>query len=266
MEPRIVKEIRDSEGNVLSKNDPSVVRQVISKQSAEQVRNMMEYVVSKGTGGNAYIEGYSVGGKTGTAEQGIGESTWYVASFVGIAPAQNPEISVLVALFDPKGASHGGGAIAAPVVKNIIEDTMRYLQIQPNVTGNENVGVIVPEVRGLTIAEAKAKLSEAGLKASITGQQTETITIQDQIPKPNVEVLENSTVILYTETGIDKVTVTVPNVYGKTPAEATTILKNVGLNINIEGLGTADSQSPEAGIQAERGSIVNVNFKITEVD
>lgn len=266
MEPRIVKEIRDSEGNVLSKNDPSVVRQVISKQSAEQVRNMMEYVVSKGTGGNAYIEGYSVGGKTGTAEQGIGENTWYVASFVGIAPAQNPEISVLVALFDPKGASHGGGAIAAPVVKNIIEDTMRYLQIQPNVTGNENVGVIVPEVRGLTIAEAKAKLNEAGLKASITGQQTETITIQDQIPKPNVEVLENSTVILYTETGIDKVTVTVPNVYGKTPAEATTILKNVGLNINIEGLGTAASQSPAAGGQAERGSIVNVNFKITEVD
>ena len=118
----------------------------------------------------------------------------------------------------------------------------------------------------LTIAEAKAKLSEVGLKANITGQQTETITIQDQIPKPNVEVLENSTVILYTETGIDKVTVTVPNVYGKTPSEATTILKNVGLNINIEGLGTADSQSPAAGVQAERGSIVNVNFKITEVD
>jgi len=226
----------------------------------------MEYVVSEGTGGNAYIEGYSVGGKTGTAEQGIGASTWYVASFVGIAPASNPEISVLVALFDPKGASHGGGAIAAPVVKNIIEDTMRYLQIQPNATAGEKVGVIVPEVRGLTISEAKAKLKDSGLKANINGEQNEASTIQDQIPKPNVEVLENSTIILYTEANANKVTVTVPNLYGRSVDEATSLLKNVGLNINIEGLGTVDSQFPKAGTQAERGSIVNVTFKITEVD
>jgi len=266
MEPRIVKEIRDSEGNVLSKNEPNVIRQVISKHTSEQVRSMMEYVVSQGTGGNAYIEGYSVGGKTGTAEQGIGASTWYVASFVGIAPASNPEISVLVALFDPKGASHGGGAIAAPVVKNIIEDTMRYLQIQPNATAGEKVGVIVPEVRGLTISEAKAKLKDSGLKANINGEQNEASTIQDQIPKPNVEVLENSTIILYTEANANKVTVTVPNLYGRSVDEATSLLKNVGLNINIEGLGTVDSQFPKAGTQAERGSIVNVTFKITEVD
>jgi len=266
MEPRVVKEIRDSEGNVLSKNEPNVIRQVISKQTSENVRSMMEYVVSQGTGGNAYIEGYSVGGKTGTAEQGIGVNTWYVASFVGIAPANNPEISVLVALFDPKGESHGGGAIAAPVVKNIIEDTMRYLQIQPNASSGKNTGVIVPEVRGLTISEAKAKLSESGLKANINGEQIAESTIQDQIPKPNVEVLENSTIILYTEADADKVTVTVPNVYGKSVSEATALLKNVGLNINIEGLGTADTQHPAAGSQAERGSIVNVSFKITEVD
>ena len=266
MEPRIVKEIRDSEGNVLSKNEPKMIRQVISKQTSEQVRSMMEYVVSEGTGGNAYIEGYNVGGKTGTAEQGIGANTWYVASFVGIAPANNPEISVLVALFDPKGASHGGGAIAAPVVKNIIEDTMRYLQIQPNASSNKNIGVIVPEVRGLTIAEAKSKLSEVGLKSSINGEQLENTTIQDQIPKPNVEVLEKSTIILYTEANADKVTVTVPELYGKSVNEATALLKNVGLNINIEGLGTVDSQLPAAGTQAERGSIVNVKFKITEVD
>lgn len=265
MEPRVVKEIRDSDGNILSKIEPNVVRQVISKQTSEQVRSMMEYVVSGGTGGNAYIEGYNVGGKTGTAEQGTGDSTWYVASFVGIAPANNPEISVLVALFDPKGASHGGGAIAAPVVKNIIEDTMRYLQIQPNGT-SENVGVIVPEVRGLTIDEAKAKIKDVGLKYSVNGTVGENTTIQDQIPKPNVEVLENSTIILYTEADADKVTVTVPNVYGKTASEATALLKNVGLNINIEGLGTATMQTPEAGSKAERGSIVNVKFSITEVD
>ena len=265
MQPRIVKEIRDSEGNVLNKKEPKVIRQVISKQTAENVRGMMEYVVSKGTGGNAYIEGYNIGGKTGTGEQGIGANTWYVASFVGIAPANNPEISVLVALFDPKGASHGGGAIAAPVVRNIVEDTMRYLQIQPNSSG-ENKGAIVPEVRGLTINEAKSRLKEVGLKANINGKQDEEITIQDQIPKPNVEVLENSTIILYTEAGADKIMVTIPNVYGKTISEATNLLKNVGLNVNISGLGTAYSQIPKAGDKAERGSIVNVEFKITEVD
>ena len=143
---------------------------------------------------------------------------------------------------------------------------MRYLQIQPNVSGSENVGVIVPEVRGLTINEAKAKLSEAGLKANINGEQVEGSKIQDQIPKPNVEVLENSTIILYTEADAAKVTVTVPDLYGRNVNEATALLKNVGLNINIEGLGTVDSQSPAAGTQAERGSIVNVKFKITEVD
>ncbi len=266
MEPRVVKEIRDSEGNVLSTYEPKVVRQVISKETSEKVRGMMESVVSNGTGGNAYIEGYSVGGKTGTAEQGIGASTWYVASFVGIAPASNPEIAVLVALFDPKGASHGGGAIAAPVVKSIVEDTMRYLQIQPNNVNGNNKGIIVPEVRGLSVNEAKAKMVEAGLKYSINGNVTEGTVILDQIPKPNVEVLEKSTIILYTEAGIEKVMVEVPNVYGRSISEATALLKNVGLNINTEGLGTADTQVPAAGSKVERGSIINVNFKITEVD
>jgi len=266
MEPRVVKEVRDHEGNVLSTNEPNVVRQVISKDTSEKVRDMMEYVVSEGTGGNAYIEGYSVGGKTGTAEQGIGESTWYVASFVGIAPASNPEIAVLVALFDPKGASHGGGAIAAPVVKSIVEDTMRYLQIQPNNVNDKNVGVIVPEVRGLSSDEAINKIKEHGLKYSINGEKGEGVIIHDQIPKPNVEVLENSTIILYTDSDIEKVMVTVPDLFGRSVTDATTMLKNVGLNINTEGLGTASVQNPKAGTKIERGSIVNVTFKITEVD
>lgn len=265
MEPRLVKEIRDEDGNILSTNEPKVIRQVISKQTSEIIREMMEKVVSEGTGGNAYIKGYDVGGKTGTAEQGIGEATWYVASFVGIAPANNPEIAVLVALFDPKGASHGGGAIAAPVVKEIIEDTMGYLKIQPNIDG-ESTGIIVPELRGMTIAEAKSKLKENRLKYSINGSKDENITIKDQIPKPNIEVIENSTIILYTEEGIEKSMVEVPNVIGRNITDATTILKNISLNISTEGLGIASEQTPKAGTQVERGSIVNVTFKITEVD
>lgn len=268
MEPRIVKEIRDSEGNILSTNEPKVIRQVISKQTSETVRSMMEQVVSKGTGGNAYIKGYDVGGKTGTAEQGIGAATWYVASFVGIAPANNPEIAVLVALFDPKGPSHGGGAIAAPVVKQIIEDSLRYLQIQPYIDPNDptNKSVTVPEVRGLTPDEAAKKLEEAGLKYGIQGNKGEGGVIKEQIPKPNVEVIANSTIILYTEENATKSMVTVPSVYGKSVNDATSILKSVGLNINIEGLGVASSQYPEAGTETERGNLVDVIFQIKEVD
>ena len=130
----------------------------------------------------------------------------------------------------------------------------------------EKSGIIVPEVRGFTISEAKAKLKEVGLKYSINGSVDETITIKDQIPKPNIEVIENSTIILYTEEDAKKSLVAVPNVYGKSISEATTLLKNVSLNISTEGLGTASEQYPKAGTQVERGSIVNVKFKITEVD
>lgn len=266
MVPRIVKEVRDSDGNTLYTNEPKQVRQVISKETAEKVRGMMEKVVSEGTGGNAYIKGYDVGGKTGTGEQGIGDATWYVASFVGIAPANNPEIAVLVALFDPKGPSHGGGAIAAPVTKQIIEETLRYLQIQPNSSDDSDNGVIVPEVRGLTVSETRTKLHEAGLKYNFQGSYTDTSIVKDQIPKPNVEVLENSSIILYTEENTEKVMVEVPNVYGKSVEETTTLLKSVGLNVNADGLGVADTQLPAAGTTVEKGSLVKVTFKIKEVD
>lgn len=265
MQPRIVKQISDSEGNILTDNAPIVIRQVISKQTADIVKAMMEKVVSEGTGGNAYIKGYDVGGKTGTAEQGIGASTWYVASFMGIAPINNPEVAVLVALFDPKGPSHGGGAIAAPVTKQIIDDTLRYLQIQPYIDRNDpaNQGIIVPEVRGNKVKEAIAKVKSSGLKCNVQGQGE---TITDQIPKPNVEVIANSTIILYTEEGLEKIKVKVPNIIGKSVSDATDILKNIGLIINTNGLGFADNQYPSPGTDIDRGSIVNVEFKLVEVD
>ena len=103
-------------------------------------------------------------------------------------------------------------------------------------------------------------------QAILNGEKGEGVIIHDQIPKPNVEVLENSTIILYTDSDIEKVMVTVPDLFGRNINDATTILKNVGLNINTEGLGIASTQSPKAGTKIERGSIVNVTFKITEVD
>ncbi|MBQ7669061.1 MAG: PASTA domain-containing protein [Clostridia bacterium] len=265
MKPRIVKEIRDAEGNTISEIKPEVVRQVISKEAAETVKTMMERVVDKGTGGNAYIKGYRIGGKTGTGEQGIGASTWYVASFVGVAPIEKPEVVVLVALFDPKGDSHGGGAIAAPVVKNILADTLSYLQINPYIDPNDpgKTTISVPNVRGMDLEEAIKTLKNVGLSYSTQGKGNK---VADQIPKANIEVIANSKIILYTEEGVEKLKVTVPSVVGQSPNNAAEILKNVGLNINADGLGVADSQEPAAGTQVDKGSIVNVKFRIKEVD
>lgn len=265
MKPRIVKEIKDSDGNIISEIEPEVVRHVISKETANTVKLMMESVVANGTGGNAYIKGYDVGGKTGTAEQGIGAATWYVASFVGIAPVDNPEIVVLVALFDPKGESHGGGAIAAPVTKNIIEDTLGYLQIKPYVDPNdsENQTVSVPNLKGMKLDEAIKALKAVGLSYTTQGNGD---SVADQIPKANVEVIAKSKIILYTEEGAEKVKVKVPNVVGQNLKDATALLKNVGLIINADGLGIADTQNPAPNTEVEKGSIINVQFKIKEVD
>ena len=262
MKPRIVKEIRNAEGEIVSKIEPEVIRQVISAETANKVKEMMESVVAEGTGGNAYIKGYDVGGKTGTAEQGIGAATWYVASFVGIAPVDDPEMVVLVALFDPQGESHGGGAIAAPVVKQIVEDSLQYLGIQKK-SDEELSNVTVPDLEGYNLNQVKDIMTRANLNYSIQGNGEKII---DQIPKAGAKVIEKSKIILYTEENMEKVTVKVPNVIGKSIEEATVLLKGVGLTINADGLGFATEQKPAPDTTIEKGSIVDVQFVIKEVD
>lgn len=262
MKPRIVKEIRNSDGEIISKVEPEVIRQVISKETANKVKAMMESVVANGTGGNAYIKGYDIGGKTGTGEQGIGASTWYVASFVGIAPIDDPEMVILVALFDPKGESHGGGAIAAPVVKQIFEDSLQYLKIEKS-TDTEKSNVVVPDLVGYTTSQIKDIVAKAGLTYSVQGKGEKII---DQIPKSGANVIENSKIILYTEEDMEKITVKVPNVVGKNFDDAKALLDAVGLSINADGLGFATEQNPKADVVVEKGSIVDVQFVIKEVD
>jgi len=266
MKPRIVKEIKDINGNVLETIEPKPIRQVISKQTSETIRGIMKSVVSEGTGKNAYVKGFNVGGKSGTAEQGTGASTWYVASFIGIAPADNPEICVLVSLFDPKGESHQGGTVAAPVVGKIINDTVKYLQLPPEYDPNdpEAVGVTVPDLRGKNVGEARNILQKLGLRVNIKGNESNPII--DQTPKANIEVFKNSTVILYTEENIEKDMVEVPNIIGRSINDATNMLKAVGLNIQSVGLGNAKTQNIAPGTQVERGSVIEVTFVVEGVE
>ena len=145
----------DSDGNVVYKTTPTVKRQVISEKTASTVADMMEQVVSIGTGKNAYVAGYHVAGKTGTSEK-IGIEGAYIASFAGFAPADNPEISILIAIDEPTG-EHGGGAVAAPIAGMLLEKIMTYLNVEPQYEDDElsNISSVAPSLVGKSVGDAK---------------------------------------------------------------------------------------------------------------
>lgn len=265
MKPRLVKELTDSEGNVVTKFEPEVVRTVISKQTSDKMREILEGVVAdpKATGNNAYVKGYRVGGKTGTSE--TTRENVYIASFCGFAPANDPKVVVLVALFNPQGESHMGGVIAAPVVGKIIEDTLNYMQVERQYTEEDMksmaAAVTVPDVRNKSVGEAVKALKSAGLKYNIEGEgNTESIVVE-QMPKPYAVVPEDSLVILYTYRPEEPETVPMPDLSGKTISEASYAMNRVGLNIKVSGNGTVYRQQYEPGTMIEKGSVVEVNFR-----
>lgn len=273
MKPRIVKELVDGDGKVVHRFEETVVRQVVSEKTSEEIRRIMESVVSEGSGKSAYIPGYRVGGKTGTAQkvvdgryaQGI-----YVSSFIGIAPADDPKLAVLAIVDEPGGYSHFGSVVAAPIAREILEESLRYLDIKPKYTEEEAKAlvqneVVIPDVRGLTVKEASQiliqskLLYEAGTELILENANE---TVVDMFPKPSASVPEKSIIMLYTKVNENLIsTVEVPDLKGKTIREANAILNTMGLKLKITGSGIADSQVPEGGTEVELGSIVSVEFK-----
>lgn len=268
MKPVLVKQITDSDGNVIKNFEPQVVRKVISEQTAQTLRGILEGVVSEGTGKNAYISGYRVAGKTGTSQTLTTETDGrYIVSFMAIAPADKPRICVLVAFDHPQVATNlrTGGLLAAPVAGKLCEEILEYLQVERVYSEKDKVNlaqeVYVPSVVGLQVKDAVKKLTSFGLKYSVDGSDTsETAVVQDQTPKADFSVPQNSTVILYTDKGSTQTMVSMPNVINKTVAEATEALQAVGLNIRVRGDGTATTQQYEAGEEIEKGEIVEVSF------
>lgn len=213
MEPRLATKLVDNNGKTVHEFQPRVVRQVISKETSETLRGILESVVRDGTGKNSYVPGYRVGGKTGTAQKaGVGgyAAGKYIASFVGFAPANDPRIAVLIVIDEPGGASHMGGAIAAPVAKSIIFDTLRYMDVEPQFTPEEREQfkkpiVKVPEVRNMTLKDAKKELAKYKLECYVDGEEeslpgeapvSQDSLILDQTPKPGADVQEGTQVIL----------------------------------------------------------------------
>lgn len=206
MEPRIVKELVDDSGNVIHRYEPKMVRQVLSQKTAKELRLIMESVVTEGSGKNAYIPGYRIGGKTGTADKivnGRYAPGKVYSSFIALAPVDDPQLAVLVVVDEPQGV-HFGSLTAAPAAHEILRDTLRYLDVEPKFNEKEaqeyeKNDVVVPEIRNLSLKEAAKVLSESKLQYDtepVTVENPDTIVI-DQFPKPGAKIPEKSIIILY---------------------------------------------------------------------
>ena len=272
MRPHVVKQIIDKDGNVRESFEPVIEKQVVSSETSQTLCNMLESVVSIGTGKNAYIKGYRVGGKTGTSEKRdkinpdgtISDAK--IASFIGIAPCDDPQIAVLVLLDEPTGFLKQGGQIAAPVVGRIFEDILPYLNIDPVYTAEELSGmdITIPVLTAMEADAAIRVLNDRKIAYKTVGSGT---TVTAQIPVGGARVPKNAQIILYL--GVDKPAdmVQVPNVKGLSPEATNRVLAEIGLYMKAAGATSARTatvlaarQDVAPGTQVERGTIIKVEF------
>ncbi len=268
MKPMIVKEISDKHG-VVKRYEPTVLNRVISEETSERMRGILEQVVGdpNATGKNAYVKGCRIGGKTGTSEKGRRGGTKRIASFVGFAPANDPELICLVMFDEPQTENKYGGTIAAPVVGEILSESLEYMGIDRQYTEEEkpDVYVSVPELRGISKSAAGDKAVAANLKYVVKGNGD---TVVDQLPAPNERIEESSIVILYTEERSSEDMVKVPDLTGRSVSDARYLLNQLGLNFKISGAGHSESynafsvsQSIESGTEVLPGTVVGVEFR-----
>lgn len=264
MTPYVVAKQLDEDGNVISETQPTVRRQVISEQTAEIVAGMMEQVVTSGTGKNAYVAGYRVAGKTGTSQK-LDNVGHYVASFGCFAPADDPEIAVLIIVDDPVGQINGG-QICTPVAAQVVEKTLEYMGVERQYTENEMklLDTNAPNLVGSAVTDAVALLEDEGFTVKTVGEGEKVIS---QMPSYNQTLPQDGIIVLYTEQDSDRLTVTVPNLRGLTMSQVNKTAHAHGLNVRISGnaLNAGElvsyDQSLEAGVETEYGKTITVYFK-----
>ena len=267
MQPRIVKEITNTDTGAVTTIEPTSVRQVISKETSETLLDMLTTVVKDGTGKYAQVKGYTIAGKTGTSEPDASDkNNNYVASFAAISPVESPEVVVLVTLYGPKGESHSGSMVAAPVVSQILSEVLPYIGIPSDISENNvsNNTKNLPNVKNKTVAEAKKIIENAGFNCKASGESGEIVT--EQMPKAGTALISGSTVLLYTEGNDTRVSQTVPDLKGMSASEAKAELKERNLNIKITGSGTVTSQDIVAGTSIEEGTVIAVTLQKGSVE
>ena len=270
--PYLVERIADSDGNVTYRHDDTPVRQVISEQTSATVRECLEYVVASGTGKNGQVAGYRIGGKTGTADKG--QTGDVVVSFLCFAPADDPQVIMLITMDTPSRATGtyvSGGNMVAPTASTVMAEILPYLGVEPSYSAEEllDMDTTVPNVIGMSVEEAKTKLKDRALSYKIVGDGE---TITDQTPAGGAIIPGKSSVILYVgeEKSTDKCVV--PHLIGKTPSEANTTATAAGLLIRFSGTTGSESssvrvlsQSIDEGTEVEAGTVITVQLGDTSV-
>lgn len=264
MHPRIIDKIANPDTGAITTPEPVEVRQVVSEQTASELLEMLDYVVSDGTGKHADVTGYSIGGKSGTSENLASSDNTYVASFIGLSPTVNTQVVVLVALYNPKGDSFQGGEIAGPVVAQIFSEILPHLGVTSSATDSNSSGyktTALSDLNGKTIKEAKQLLKSAGFTVHIPDNVDENEIVTNQMPKTGVTLFEGADVFLYTENSNVATSVTVPNFKGKTLEQCINMAQEADLNIVAEGSGLVVSQDVLSNTQIEAGSVINLTLK-----
>ena len=270
--PHFAKQITDSDGNVVWQHDDTPVRQVISEETSATVRECLEYVVASGTGKNGQVAGYRIGGKTGTADKG--QTGDVVVSFLCFAPADDPQIMMLITMDTPSrstGTYVSGGNMVAPTASHIMEEILPYLGIDPSYSAEELMGVdtTVPNVIGMSVQEAKDRMKERGFACKVEGDGE---SITDQTPVGGAIIPGKSTVVLYAGAEKPDKMCTVPSLVGRTASEANTAATNAGLLIRFTGTTSSESntvlvfsQELEAGTEVSAGTVITVRLGDTTV-
>ena len=266
LRPYVIGEIRDVDGNVVEKRGPEIVRQVISEDTAKRATAIMEEVVNMGSGANAVIEGYRIAGKTGTAQKvgpgGVYMPDEFILSFIGFAPAEDPQILLYIAVDGAKRGPQWGSQVSAPLFRAIMKDVLSYLEIPPaRPAGEEEVKLIeVPELKGKTVDEAGALLDNRGLLLKLVGKEG---IIKDQTPKAGAQVPLHTGIIVYLDDLWDENNpehVFTPDLKGMTVKEVGEVLSRLHLKMESVGSGVVVKQEPEAGTNLREGSSVKVHF------
>jgi stage V sporulation protein D (sporulation-specific penicillin-binding protein) len=264
MKPYLVQKICNVEGESVYEREPELVRQVISKSTAEKVTWVMENVAIRGSGMNAAIEGYRIAAKTGTAEKPAPGGGYIpgdtIVSFIGFVPVENPQIVLYVAVDGVTRGPQWGSQIGAPIFKRIMIDVLNYLQVPPSEGASTPAEPVqVPDLRGLTVHEAAAQLDTAGLMLRLVGEGQ---YIVNQTPKAGASVPRQTQIVVYLseDDAFSGGSISMPDLRGFTVKDVGQVLNWLGLYLEAEGSGIALRQEPVSGTRVEQGEVIKVFF------
>lgn len=269
VQPHVVSKITDSKGNVIKTVDKKIKRQVISDDTSKKMNEYLEYNTERQGAAAGYISGYKVAGKTGTSEKkGVTkvESSFsedYISSFCGYAPADDPQIAMLVFFDTPDGDAYYGSQVSSPVFINIMSEVLPYLDVKTSYTDEElgYVDASAGDYTGVSVDEAKTAVEADGFTATVKGNGS---TVISQIPTVSSGLQKGGSIVLYTDSDSQSETVSVPSLIGLSPDEVNDVASAYGLNVSFSGAttssGTSSSQNVEAGTSVSPGTVITVSF------